>query len=77
MPMLQGILKKLHIALLQPICNHLRAMCFKSKGGFIMAQETVKAFFKQIEEDRNLSDQYKSLLKGVAETNADEAQATA
>jgi len=38
-----------------------------------MAQETVKAFFKQVEEDQGLSNQYKSLLEDMAQTETDEA----
>jgi len=40
-----------------------------------MAQETVKAFFKQVEEDQGLSNQYKSLLKDMAKTGTNEAAA--
>jgi predicted ribosomally synthesized peptide with nif11-like leader len=47
----------------------------RTTGESIMAQETVKTFFKQVEADQNLNDQYKSLVKGMAAANADEAAA--
>ena len=40
-----------------------------------MAQETVKAFFKQVEEDQGFSNRYKSLLKDIAKAGTDEAAA--
>ena len=38
-----------------------------------MSQENVNAFFNKIEEDQNLSDQYKSLLKGVPTSDEEAA----
>lgn len=41
-----------------------------------MAHETVKAFFKQVEEDEALRNRYKSLLQGMTKAGMDEATAT-
>jgi hypothetical protein len=38
-----------------------------------MSQENVKAFFNKVEEDENLSDQYKSLLKRIPTSDEETA----
>jgi hypothetical protein len=40
-----------------------------------MGQETVRAFFKQVEENQGLREGYKSLLQGMMKAGADEAVA--
>ena len=40
-----------------------------------MSQEKVKAFFEKIEEDENLNDSYKSIVKGMADSKLDEENA--
>ena len=40
-----------------------------------MSEEHVRTFFKKVEEDENLSDRYKSLLRGMATSEVDEEDA--
>lgn len=42
-----------------------------------MAQETVKAFFQQVQTDQNLNDQFRTFAKGMVAAKVDEAAAVA